>query len=62
MWQGVSTTGVSKIGWQRQSQLGDGGVAVRRTIAKAFGLDAATRQMSLFFCLWGDTRADILLV
>ncbi len=35
------------IGWQRQaesSELGDGGFPVRRTIAKAFGLDAATRS------------------
>jgi hypothetical protein len=34
------------VGWQRQaesSELGDGGFPVRRTIAKAFGLDAATR-------------------
>ena len=34
------------MGWQRQaesSELGDGGFAVRKTIAKAFGLDAATR-------------------
>jgi hypothetical protein len=34
------------IGWQRQaesSELGDGGFPVRKTIAKAFGLDAATR-------------------
>ncbi len=35
------------LGWQRQaesSELGDGGFPVRRTIAKAFGLDAATRR------------------
>ena len=34
------------FGWQRQaesSELGDGEFPVRRTIAKAFGLDAATR-------------------
>ena len=33
------------VGWQRQaesSELGDGGFLMRRTIAKAFGLDAAT--------------------
>jgi hypothetical protein len=30
-------------GWQRQAQLGDGDSPVRTTIAKAFGLDAATR-------------------
>ena len=33
-------------GWQRQaesSELGDGGLLVRETIAKAFGLDAASR-------------------
>jgi hypothetical protein len=27
-------------GWQRQAQLGDGGLAVRKTIAKAIGLHA----------------------
>ena len=34
------------LGWQRQaesSELGDGGFSVRGTIAKAFGLDDATR-------------------
>ncbi len=31
-------------GWQRQAQLGDGGFPVRRTIAKACGLDAATHN------------------
>jgi hypothetical protein len=31
-------------GWHRQAQLGDGGFSVRKTIAKAFGLDDATRQ------------------
>jgi hypothetical protein len=45
--------GIRKVarqnGWQRQaesSELGDGGFSVRRTIAKAFGLDAATRFAS----------------
>jgi hypothetical protein len=40
------------MGWQRQaesSELGDGGFPVRRTIAKASGLDAATRlTLSLY--------------
>jgi len=31
-------------GWHRQAQLGDGGFGVRKTIAKAFGLDDATRR------------------
>jgi hypothetical protein len=34
-------------GWQRQaesSELGDGGFLMCRTIARAFGLDAATRR------------------
>jgi hypothetical protein len=38
------------MGWQRQaesSELGDGGFLVRETIAKAFGLDAATRLPQL---------------
>jgi hypothetical protein len=37
----------TSAGWQRQaksSELGDGGLPVRGTIAKAFGLDAATRR------------------
>ncbi|OHB68150.1 MAG: hypothetical protein A2Y77_12430 [Planctomycetes bacterium RBG_13_62_9] len=34
---------VSCGGWQRHALLGDGDLPVRRTIAKAFGLDAATR-------------------
>jgi len=33
------------FGWHRQSQLGDGDLPAHRTIAKAFGLDAATRLM-----------------
>jgi hypothetical protein len=33
-----------RSGWQRQAQLGDGGRAESLTIAKAFGLDAATRK------------------
>jgi len=43
-------------GWQRQAQLGDGDLAVRRTIAKAFGLDDATLlplSMDLFSGLCG---------
>ncbi|OHB68077.1 MAG: hypothetical protein A2Y77_16320 [Planctomycetes bacterium RBG_13_62_9] len=34
-------------GWQRHAQLGDGDLPVRRTIAKAFGLGAATRSPTL---------------
>jgi hypothetical protein len=40
-------------GWQRQAPLGDGGLAVRKTIAKAFGLDAATRQITET-CHWAS--------
>jgi len=32
-------------GWHRQAQLGDGGFPVRGTVAKAFGLDDATRPV-----------------
>jgi hypothetical protein len=43
------------VGWQRQaesSELGDGGFPRRRTIAKTFGLDAATRLSSSRVHFW----------
>jgi hypothetical protein len=36
---------------ERQAQLGNGGFVVRKTIAKAFGLDAATRPWDFAFAL-----------
>jgi hypothetical protein len=32
------------LGWHRQAQLGDGFTGTDKTIAKAFGLDDATRR------------------
>jgi len=47
------------IGWQRQAQsskLGDGGFPARKTIAKAFGLDAATRLIPSVSPFFGTLR------
>ncbi|HXK37103.1 MAG TPA: hypothetical protein VJ553_05985, partial [Candidatus Paceibacterota bacterium] len=38
-------------GWHRQAQLGDGDFPMRRTIAKAFGVDDATRRSDFAIAL-----------
>jgi len=54
---GCTVQGKRKVaqhgGWHRQAQLGDGDFPGRRTIAKAFGLDDATRLTLSVHPFWG---------